>query len=258
MRREVYVRGRAAGEAQSYLEEVWASGHVRAPAVWMVSRRERAEAGARLDAARGTAPAPGPGEASPLEGAMEVGEARFTHKPARAILRMIVRAKREVFIENAYVVLTRPFRKAISWAAARGVSLVLNTNSYATNNLRTVREAYEAERPGLVKLGLELWERRGPGTLHPKTVVVDALLAYLGSFNLDPRSFNVNLESGVIIRDASFAGEVLRELRRVQEGSDLVGKDGALLKPRGSSHRFLRWLAAALRFLFLSFFRNQF
>jgi putative cardiolipin synthase len=42
-------------------------------------------------------------------------------------------------------------------------------------------------------------------SLHAKTIVVDSKIAYVGTFNLDPRSENLNTEVGAIIHDEALA-----------------------------------------------------
>jgi putative cardiolipin synthase len=44
--------------------------------------------------------------------------------------------------------------------------------------------------------------------VHAKTLVVDRRVVYVGTYNLDPRSENLNTEVGVVIRDAAQAGAV--------------------------------------------------
>ena len=41
--------------------------------------------------------------------------------------------------------------------------------------------------------------------VHAKSMVVDDLVTFVGSYNLDPRSENINTESGLIIRDIDFS-----------------------------------------------------
>jgi putative cardiolipin synthase len=44
--------------------------------------------------------------------------------------------------------------------------------------------------------------------VHAKTLVVDRRVVYVGTYNLDPRSENLNTEVGVVIHDAGQAGAV--------------------------------------------------
>ena len=44
--------------------------------------------------------------------------------------------------------------------------------------------------------------------LLAETLVVDGEITYIGTFNLDPRSENLNTEVGVVVRDPVFARRV--------------------------------------------------
>ena len=44
--------------------------------------------------------------------------------------------------------------------------------------------------------------------LHAKTMVVDSSVLYIGTFNFDPRSENLNTEVGVVLRDERLARAV--------------------------------------------------
>ncbi len=44
--------------------------------------------------------------------------------------------------------------------------------------------------------------------LHAKTMVVDTRVVFIGTYNLDPRSENLNTEVGVVIHDAGQARRV--------------------------------------------------
>ena len=41
--------------------------------------------------------------------------------------------------------------------------------------------------------------------LHGKSMIVDEEISFVGSYNLDPRSENINTESGLVVRDKQFA-----------------------------------------------------
>ncbi len=50
--------------------------------------------------------------------------------------------------------------------------------------------------------------------VHAKTFVADHHSVWIGSFNLDPRSFNLNTETALIIRDEAVAGAVEQDIER--------------------------------------------
>ncbi len=55
-------------------------------------------------------------------------------------------------------------------------------------------------------------QKRPVAALHAKTMVVDSKLVFIGTFNLDPRSENLNTECGVIIQDTGLAQAVERAI----------------------------------------------
>jgi putative cardiolipin synthase len=102
----------------------------------------------------------------------------------------------------------------------RGIEVIVITNSLAANNQFTVHGGYAPSRKPLLAAGVEIYEARpdaevagtefvdasgAKATLHTKAFVVDDTEVFIGSFNFDPRSANLNTELGVIIRDPELA-----------------------------------------------------
>ena len=114
------------------------------------------------------------------------------------ILKLINSATESIVIENPYVVLTPIFLKAFAQAINRGVSLTLITNSYKANDVKIAAKAYDVDFSKLAEMGMKIYEYKGPETLHTKNVLVDSSRGYIGSYNLDPRSENLNTEVGLI------------------------------------------------------------
>jgi putative cardiolipin synthase len=50
--------------------------------------------------------------------------------------------------------------------------------------------------------------------VHAKSLVVDDRVAFIGSYNLDPRSENLNTEVGLLVEDARFARELRGQIER--------------------------------------------
>jgi len=87
---------------------------------------------------------------------------------------------------------------------------------------------YRSQRKRLLKVGLDITEfqpepvaqrelltrlaaankTKPIAALHAKTLVVDHRIVYIGTFNFDPRSANLNTEAGAIIHDAQLAQAV--------------------------------------------------
>jgi putative cardiolipin synthase len=124
-------------------------------------------------------------------------------------------AEKELIILSPYFVPLKSGIKALSELQARGVNVTIITNSLAANNQSSVHGGYAPSRKPLLKNGIRLFEVRADAsvsgselvaasgakaTLHTKAFVVDRRELFIGSFNFDPRSANINTELGVIIR----------------------------------------------------------
>ena len=123
-------------------------------------------------------------------------------------------AKEEVIIVSPYFVPRKLGIEFLSDMQARGVDVTIVTNSLAANNQLTVHGGYSPSRKPLLKSGVRIYEVRADAdvagsqivaasgaksTLHTKSFLVDGKRLFIGSFNFDPRSANLNTESGVII-----------------------------------------------------------
>jgi putative cardiolipin synthase len=106
----------------------------------------------------------------------------------------------------------------------RGVRVCVLTNSLASTNHTMVHSGYRPWRKKLLEAGVELYEYRSdandtadilaPGVrsrfvaLHTKTFVIDREFVYVGSLNMDPRSFHLNTEIGLLIAAPTLAEDI--------------------------------------------------
>jgi putative cardiolipin synthase len=141
-----------------------------------------------------------------------------------AIRGVLERAEREAIIVSPYFVPMRGGADGLLGLRRRGVDVAVLTNSLAANDVAAVHGGYGRWRRPLLAGGVVIHEIKPlPGTgaeaedaplgssrssLHTKAVVVDRRIAFVGSFNMDPRSARLNTESGVVIDDPGFAEEV--------------------------------------------------
>jgi phosphatidylserine/phosphatidylglycerophosphate/cardiolipin synthase-like enzyme len=88
-----------------------------------------------------------------------------------------------------------------------------------TNSLRSCDGAlpfagYIKYRRRMVRDGIDLREYRGPDTLHAKTLVIDGRTALVGSYNIDPRSHNLDTEVMCVANDETIARQLLASIDR--------------------------------------------
>lgn len=170
---------------------------------------------------------------------------RFHHDPVgakgaqagtfEAFLELVASARRHVFIESPYLVLSERTRAVLHEAIARGVRVRVLTNSLAAAQNLYAQSSYEHRKQRLLGLGLEIWEYQGPSTLHAKSAVIDDAIAVVGNFNLDPRSERLNTELAVIVHDEQAAARLRASMDANLANAWRIGADG---RPLGQQERF--------------------
>jgi putative cardiolipin synthase len=132
------------------------------------------------------------------------------------IIDMINRANKTLEFTNPYVLLTVETKKALQDALNRGVKIKVNSNSVETTDSKLMSMAWDSHKDELLDMGIEVHELKKGHFLHAKTIVRDNAESFIGSFNLDPRSQNLNLENGVFIVDDTVASRLDSHNRRLR------------------------------------------
>jgi cardiolipin synthase C len=130
----------------------------------------------------------------------------------KRLTKAITDAQREVIIVNPYIIPSEAMMTAMINAARRGINIKILTNSLASGDTPTVQEVGRTyykrliletqpsnRWPYSVPVSIYEWGgdavfKNGFSNFHAKYVVIDRQLAFLGSFNLDPRSATWNSE----------------------------------------------------------------
>jgi putative cardiolipin synthase len=148
-------------------------------------------------------------------------------KSSAALAQLMADARESIVIQSPYLVMSDNARELFKQAVARGVKVRILTNSLASTDNMQAFSGYRSQRNRLLKMGLDIREYKPdpanrhalmsranpPATpplfaLHAKSMVVDGRIAYIGTFNLDPRSENLNTEVGVIVHHAGLAQQL--------------------------------------------------
>lgn len=117
-------------------------------------------------------------------------------------IRMILSAKKYVYIESPYFVPDEAFYSALTIAAASGVDVRVITPAVTDHPF--VYGANSAYGGDLLEHGGRVF-RYEKGFLHAKMMVVDDELVTIGTTNIDVRSFSLNFEINAIVFDEAFA-----------------------------------------------------
>lgn len=132
---------------------------------------------------------------------------------------LIHSARRELVVTTPYFVPDEQLLFALLDCARRGVDTVMILPQ--RNDSRIVAGASRSYYADLVDAGVKLYEYR-PGLLHAKTMVVDGEVALIGSANLDRRSFELNFENNILLRDKGFADVIRARQESYRAESDPV------------------------------------
>jgi len=147
-------------------------------------------------------------------GTAMINEINETHmRLARDLREVILSAETEIIFISPYYVPGDKGVQLLRDIVAKGVRVIILTNSLASNNHVPVHSGYARYRKDVIRTGAELYEasanatrelsgdENGPDTLtlHTKAILIDRRYAFIGSLNLDPRSVEINAEMGLLI-----------------------------------------------------------
>lgn len=137
-------------------------------------------------------------------------------------------AKSEVIIFSPYLIPGTAGTEGLAELVAKGVKVRILTNSAVSNNHAIVHAHYSKYRKALVHGGVELYDARQqelpandpggggsvpvqpakPSVLHAKTFVFDRRSVFIGSLNMDPRSWVENTEIGVLFESNTLGADI--------------------------------------------------
>ena len=137
----------------------------------------------------------------------------------RLIVSLIHAANRRIWIVMPYLIPDDALLQALQTAALRGVDVTLIVPLQINQYLVALgQRSYYDE---LMDAGVRIC-RYGTRFLHAKCVTIDDAIAWIGSSNLDIRSFALNAEVVVLLYDARVAAAVMAEQSRyIRDGKPL-------------------------------------
>jgi putative cardiolipin synthase len=142
-----------------------------------------------------------------------------------ALRRKTDTLQKSLTIESAYFMVGDRGVKNVEKLVERGVKVRILTNSLASNDVLAAHAGHANYRKQLLEAGAELyelrtdsaiikktWKGKSQAGLHTKAMVFDDESLFIGSFNLDPRSANINTEAGLYVESPELAERLLAYL----------------------------------------------
>ncbi|TMM53476.1 phospholipase D family protein [Maribacter algarum] len=147
------------------------------------------------------------------------------------LIRLVKNAKTSIEIQSPYLITSELSRELFKEATDRGVKIRILTNSLASTDNLEAFSGYQKDRKALLETGVRIFEFRPDAAerkrimtgelqasidyqpifgLHSKSMVVDGKITVIGTFNLDPRSANLNTECLAVIQSEQVSQNVLK------------------------------------------------
>ena len=153
----------------------------------------------------------------------EIVAAGGTSRMLEQLYRRAEKLESDLLIESPYFVPRDPAIARMAELHARGVRMRVLTNSLSANDVLAAHAGYSGRRKQVLENGVELYELRADAgvikkrlaffgakaALHAKVVVFDRKDVFIGSFNLDPRSADINTEAGLYIESPELAAQAI-------------------------------------------------
>jgi len=148
-----------------------------------------------------------------------------------ALINLVKDAKSSIDIQTPYLITTELSQNLFKEAVERGVKIRILTNSLASTDNVEAFSSYQTDRKKLLETGVRIFEFRPDAAerkkimtgelqltldhkpifgLHAKSMVIDNKITVIGTFNLDPRSANLNTECVVIVHSDKISRGVLQ------------------------------------------------
>jgi len=150
------------------------------------------------------------------------------------LYELLKNAKHTVIIDSPYLIMTRKLKNIFKKLISENVKIRILTNSLKSTDGLFPAAGYLNQRRKIAKMGIELYEYNSKDSFHSKSFVIDNEVAIIGSFNLDPRSQNLNTETLAIIRDERVAKRLTESMDATLDSAYLIDKRG---RPVGFSKR---------------------
>ncbi|RKR12315.1 phosphatidylserine/phosphatidylglycerophosphate/cardiolipin synthase-like enzyme [Maribacter vaceletii] len=146
------------------------------------------------------------------------------------LLKLVKSAKKSIEIQTPYLITSELGKNLFKEVVERGVKVRILTNSLASTDNVEAFSSYQTDREALLETGVKIYEFKPDAAeqtkimtgalqeeldykptfgLHAKSMVIDGKTTIIGTFNLDPRSANLNTECITIINSKEITKFVL-------------------------------------------------
>lgn len=145
----------------------------------------------------------------------------------KKLYELLKNAKHTIIIDSPYLILTDELKGIFQELLDRNISIRILTNSLRATDGMMPAAGYLNQREEIANMGIDLYEYNSDDSFHSKSFVIDDEIAIIGSFNLDPRSQNLNTETLAIIQDERVAHRLTESMNLTLNSAYQIGEDGS-------------------------------
>jgi phosphatidylserine/phosphatidylglycerophosphate/cardiolipin synthase-like enzyme len=159
---------------------------------------------------------------------------------SRGLERVAGGAQKEILVQTPYLILSGHAVSVLEKAAARGVSIIILTNSPVSTDNPLSQAFFLEQWPALLARvpTLRLFVAGDKHNIHAKAAVIDRQLALIGTYNLDPLSMSMNGELVAAVWSSEVAKRMAANPRRlIAEGAPRVYEYRIVRDARGLPKR---------------------
>jgi phosphatidylserine/phosphatidylglycerophosphate/cardiolipin synthase-like enzyme len=165
-----------------------------------------------------------------------------------SIIAILKQAKRKVIIQSPYIIFNKREKELFQELLDKGIKIKVLTNSMGSTDNFEAFSGYKRDRDMILDMGIDIYEfKPSPGEkygimipdeqekikykavlgLHSKTMIIDDETGIVGTYNLDPRSADLNTECIAVVRSREFVNKIMKyiDLEFDSENSWHVTKD---------------------------------
>lgn len=160
-------------------------------------------------------------------------------KMSDELYKLFSKAQRKILILSPYLIPNKRVEYMFADLIARGVEITIITNSLKSTDNLAAQAGYKAAKNHIIQLGIKLYEYNLVHTAHAKAAVIDDEIALVGTFNLDPRSSQLNREMGLVFADQRnlvMAKDLTAIINKFKSESLLVGLNGEEVNIERQNH----------------------
>jgi putative cardiolipin synthase len=148
------------------------------------------------------------------------------------LINAVRNARESILIQSPYLIMPEGGIELFEELVDRGIRIRISTNSLASTDNIQAFSGYQGQREDLLLAGVELFEYMDEPSIrtelidrypriadndpifaiHAKSMVIDDEIVFIGTFNLDPRSANLNTEVGVLVESRELARQVSQSI----------------------------------------------